>query len=166
MAPSARGGAALLRVARSFAADASSSIAARHTSRRCGAATASSLISSVTVDAASLKFSSKSCAPSCSASAFDRLGSALGVGVGGRPVAAALLARRHYATAGAAAGAVSRGNKGGDDIGPVTLDFTKLVKAGESPLAAYERLSEQGTLRWYGGEGGGEGRGWTCGVGE
>ena len=64
------------------------------------------------------------------------------------------LSARHYVAASAvvsarATTAASRaGNKGGDDIGPVTLDFTKLVIPGESPLAAYERLSEEGTLRW------------------
>ena len=34
-----------------------------------------------------------------------------------------------------------------DDIGPVTLDFAKLIVPGERPLAAYERLSAQGVLR-------------------
>ena len=35
----------------------------------------------------------------------------------------------------------------GDDIGPVTLDFAKLIVPGEPPLAAYERLSAKGVLR-------------------
>ena len=35
-----------------------------------------------------------------------------------------------------------------DDIGPVTLIFSELVDAGDSPLVAYERLSKQGVLRW------------------
>jgi len=34
-----------------------------------------------------------------------------------------------------------------DDIGPVTLDFTKLVNPGERPSAAYARLAAQGVLR-------------------
>ena len=35
-----------------------------------------------------------------------------------------------------------------EDIGPVTLIFSELVDAGDSPLVAYERLSKQGVLRW------------------
>jgi len=34
-----------------------------------------------------------------------------------------------------------------DDIGPVTLDFAKLVTPGESPSAAYARLAARGVLR-------------------
>ena len=36
-----------------------------------------------------------------------------------------------------------------DDIGPVTLDFTKLVNPGERPSAAYARLAAQGVLRTF-----------------
>ena len=34
-----------------------------------------------------------------------------------------------------------------DDIGPVTLDFSKLVNPGETPSVAYARLAAQGVLR-------------------
>tara|TARA_B110000977_G_scaffold197818_1_gene281313 strand:- start:22216 stop:24219 length:2004 start_codon:yes stop_codon:yes gene_type:complete len=34
-----------------------------------------------------------------------------------------------------------------DDIGPVTLDFSKLVKPGEVPSVAYMRLAKEGVLR-------------------
>ena len=34
-----------------------------------------------------------------------------------------------------------------DDIGPVTLDFSKLVNPGEMPSVAYARLAAQGVLR-------------------
>lgn len=41
-----------------------------------------------------------------------------------------------------------KSNNCAKQIGPVTLNFSKLVKPGEGPLAAYERLSKDGTLRW------------------
>jgi len=54
------------------------------------------------------------------------------------------------AATGADTGAARRGrsNNCTKQIGPVTLNFSKLVKKGEGPLAAYERLSKDGTLRW------------------
>ena len=81
-----------------------------------------------------------------------RLGSPMGAGIDRGSFSPSV---RHYVASSTVVSAhatttvASRaGNKGGDDIGPVTLDFTKLVQPGESPLAAYERLSEEGTLRW------------------
>ena len=74
--------------------------------------------------------------------------------------------RRHFARCAGGEGAPTPAkDKGGGNvdvnngIGPRTLDFTKLVLPGESPLDVYERLSQEGVLRWWGflKEGGREG---------
>ena len=56
-------------------------------------------------------------------------------------------ARAYVAGSNPVGGDPNNTNGAADDLGPLTLDFKKLVEAGERPLDAYDRLASMGTLR-------------------